>query len=53
MGLAADGCWWNDAEGGGGNPPLGSVDVPGAPAPMSNVLTPGGAVGDGLYELAT
>ena len=33
--------------GGGGSPPLGSVDVPGAPAAIRAEATPGG-----LYELA-
>ncbi len=35
-----------EAVGGGGNPPLGSVDVPGAPAAIRDVATP-----EGLYEV--
>ena len=43
MGLAVDrGGWRKEAEGGGGNPVLGSVDVPGAPAAMNDGATPGG-----------
>lgn len=43
MGLAVEGGGGRkDADGGGGNPPLGSVDVPGAPAAIRGAATPGG-----------
>ena len=39
-----------EAVGGGGNPPRGSVEVPGAPAAIIDVDKPGGG-GGGLYAL--